>query len=385
VLLAAAAAEWGVDAKSLTIEKGRIVGAGRSAPLSAFVAAAAAMKLPAEPALKDPSRFRLIGNPEVRRKDTPPKIDGTAKYAMDVQLDGQMVVAIKRSPRYGGRVAAFDAAASARVPGFIDAKALPNGAGVAVYAEKTWAVFQARDLVEVTWDFSNAEARGSDQIRDEMLAAVNAPSQFTATPDTDLAAIEAALKDAAKLVEGTFYVPMLAHAPMEPLTCTIEPAGGGIILHDGCQAPTLPHMALSKVLGLDPAQIRINTMFAGGSFGRRATPDADYQVEAGLAFAMTDRTRPVKLVWSREDDITGGKYRPAFAHKVRVGLDADGRIVGWDHRICGQSIVKGTPLEERAVRGGVDRLSVEGVHGTHYAIPAMHVGLTDAKPATTVL
>ena len=187
-------------------------------------------------------------------------------------------------------------------------------------------------------------------------------------------------------MEKTFYFPLLAHAPMEPLNCTIEAtADGGILLHDGCQMPTGPHMALAGIFKLPMEKVGINTMLAGGSFGRRATPNVDYQVEAGLAFIMTDRTRPVKLVWSREDDITGGHYRPAFGHKVRVGLDAGGRIIGWEHRIAGQSILKGTPFEAFMVKDGIDHSSVEGVADTPYDIPGQFVGLTDTRKATSLL
>jgi isoquinoline 1-oxidoreductase beta subunit len=173
---------------------------------------------------------------------------------------------------------------------------------------------------------------------------------------------------------------------MEPLNCTIEStADGGVILHDGAQMPTGPHMALSQILELPMEKVQINTMLAGGSFGRRATPDADYQVEAALAFVMTDRSRPVKLVWSREDDLRSGYYRPAFGHKVRVGLDAEGKIVGWEHRIAGQSIMKGTPFESFAVHDGIDHSSVEGTSDSPYQIPNGFFGLTDTEKATSTL
>jgi len=187
------------------------------------------------------------------------------------------------------------------------------------------------------------------------------------------------------VIEREFYFPMLAHAPMEPMGATIEPTeDGGVIMHDGAQFPTANNMVLGQVLDLPPEKIRINTLYAGGFFGRRATPSSDYIVEAALAFAMTDRSRPVKLVWSREDDITGGYYRPAMAHRVRVGLDPDGGILGWDHRVAGQSIFKGTAFEQMIVRDGVDGSSVEGIADGAYTIPSLHLGLTDARPATTV-
>ncbi|WP_372574145.1 xanthine dehydrogenase family protein molybdopterin-binding subunit [Ruegeria jejuensis] len=385
MLLQAAANAWGADVAELSLEDGVIKGAGHEAPLAEFVAAAAGITPAAEPLLKDPSEFKLIGNADVRRKDTPPKINGTAMYAMDLHMDNQMIAVIARSPRMGGLVASFDESDAKGIKGFIRAAELPNKAGVAVFAETTWAALQARDALAVEWDFSAAEARSSDAIRDQLIAAVNADPEYNVTGN-DQADVAASIDGAATVLDETFYFPLLAHAPMEPLTCTIEAtADGGVLLHDGCQMPTGPHMALSQILQLPMEKVQINTMFAGGSFGRRATPTADYQAEAALAFAVTDRTRPVKLVWSREDDITGGYYRPAFAHRVRVGLDDSGNIVGWDHRIAGQSIMKGTPFESAIVHDGVDHSSIEGVPDSPYNIPGQFVGLTDVAKATTVL
>jgi len=213
---------------------------------------------------------------------------------------------------------------------------------------------------------------------------VRAEPQYTGSA-TDLATASAAIAGAARVVEQEFYFPMLAHAPMEPMGATIEPlADGGVIMHDGAQFPTANNMVMAQILELPPEKIQVNTLYAGGFFGRRATPDSDYIVELTLAYAMTDRTRPVKAVWSREDDITGGYYRPAMAHRVRVGLDADGGIVGWDHRVAGQSIFKGTAFEPVIVRNGVDHSSVEGIADGAYAIPTQHLGLTDAQPSTSV-
>ncbi|KZK82845.1 Isoquinoline 1-oxidoreductase subunit beta [Pseudovibrio sp. Ad13] len=385
VLLQAASLAWDVPAAQLKLEDGVISGGGNKAPIGEFVAAASKLTAPENPRLKDPSEFKLIGNASVRRKDTPPKINGTAKYAMDIQLDNQMVVTIKRATRKGATVTSFDDSAAKDVKGFIRAATLPNKAGVAVYAENTWASLQAREALEVTWDNSAAESRSSEDVYKELMAALNTVPEYNLTKN-DQAEIAGAIENADKVVEETFYFPLLAHAPMEPLTCTIEATeDGGVILHDGCQMPTSPHAAIAQILQVPMDKVQVNTMFAGGSFGRRATPTVDYQVEAALSFVMTDRRRPVKLVWSREDDITGGYYRPAFAHKVRVGLDVDGNIAGWDHRVAGQSISKGTPFEAFSVHDGVDHLSVEGVTPTQYSIPGMFAGLTDIKPATTVL
>ena len=385
VLIEAAAAEWGVDATGLDIVDGQITGGGKSAPIADFVAAATALPAPSEPRLRRPDEWRLIGKEgTVKRKDTPAKIDGTAQFAMDMQLDNQLVVVIAHAPRMGATVASVDTSGADGMAGFAMAKTLPDNSGVAVFADTTWQAIRARDAITVEWDNSAAEMRSSDQIRDELIAAVSDTSTWT--PKGDQAQIAAAVEGAAKVIDRTFYFPLLAHAPMEPLTCTIEPtADGGIILHDGAQFPTFGQMTLSQVLDLPMEKIAIRTVMAGGSFGRRANATSDYNREYATAFGLTDRSRPVKLVWTREDDIKGGYYRPAFAQRVRVGLDDQGGIIGWDHRIAGQSIMKGTSMEQMAVHDGVDHSSVEGVADTPYAVPLMSVGLSDVEKATSVL
>ena len=376
VLLSAAASQWGVNSKDLAITDGMITGAGQSAPLADFVAAAATQSVPETPQLKSPDQFTLIGNPATARRDNLPKVTGTAPYAMDLHLEGQVVAVILRSPKFGGKVVSVDTSAAAAVPGFVNAIALPTATGVAVYGQDTWSAFQARKAVKVEWDFSAAETRSSDEIKAELINAVNTDPQWTAKGD-GVAQVQAQLDSAAKVIEQDFYQPYLAHATMEPLTCTIEPTADGVILHDGSQTPSGGHSGLTAVLQLPPEKIQVNTLYAGGTFGRRSTPTADYQVEAALAFALMGGTRPVKLVWSREDDLSGGFYRPAAAHKVKVGLNAAGDIVAWDHRVALQSIFKGTPWEQVVIQNGVDSSSVEGVSDTHYDIPGHFVGLTD--------
>jgi isoquinoline 1-oxidoreductase beta subunit len=384
VLLQAAAVEWGVDATALKLKDGIITGAGREGKIGDFVAAAAQLEVPAEPKLKDPEEWTQIGNPQKARRDSHDKINGEGIFSMDVQLENQMVVAIKRIPQFGATVVSFDDSAAKDMKGFIMAQALPNGAGVAVYAENTWAAFQARDAIEVEWDLSKAETRSSDEIKAELLAAVHTKPEYQASKTT-LAETTTAMDGAAQVVEREFFLPLLAHAPMEPMSATIAATeDGGVIMYDGAQGPTVNHGTMHQILGIPMEKIQVKTLYAGGFFGRRLNAGADYLVEVTLAFAMTDKTRPVKLVWSREDDITGGWYRPAYAHKVRIGLDDAGKIVGWDHRIAGQSIAKGGPFEAMIVHDGVDHTSVEGAVDTPYTIPGMHVGLTDGTVATTV-
>ncbi|APX12026.1 xanthine dehydrogenase family protein molybdopterin-binding subunit [Tateyamaria omphalii] len=385
MLLQAAAQAWGADASALTLQDGVISGAGNSAPLGDFVEAAATLDAPADPPLKDPSEFRLIGNPDVRRLDSAAKGDGTAMFAMDIQRPNQMIAMIARPEQQRATAVSVDVSGAEGIKGFIDAQILPNAAGVAVFAETTWGAMQARDAISVEWDTSAAETRSSDEIEAEIRAALEAEPTYNVN-GADLGAVRAAVDGAETIVEETFYFPLLAHAPMEPLNCTIEQTeDGGILLHDGCQFPTIPHGAIAEIFGIPFEKVQIKTVLAGGSFGRRATPQADYQVEAALAFSLTDRSRPVHLVWSREDDLRSGYYRPAFGHKVRVGLDANGGIVGWEHRIAGQSIMKGTPFEAFTIQDGVDHSSVEGTADSPYQIPTAAFGLTDTEKATSTL
>lgn len=385
MLLQAAGEAWGVEASSLSLRDGMISGAGNSAALGDFVEAAAAMDAPAEPRLKDPSEFRLIGNPDVRRLDGAAKGNGTAMFAMDIHRPNQMIAMIARPDQQRATAVSYDASGAEEIKGFVSADILPNKAGVAVFAENTWAAMKARDAISVQWDTSKAETRSSDQIEAEIRAALAKEPTYNVN-DADVTAVRAAIDGADQVVEETFYFPLLAHAPMEPLNCTIEQTeDGGILMHDGCQIPTLPHSAVAEILNTPFEKVQIKTVLAGGSFGRRATPQADYQVEAALAFSLTDGSRPVHLVWSREDDLRSGYYRPAFGHRVRIGLDASGAIVGWEHRVAGQSIMKGTPFEGFAVHNGVDHSSVEGTSDSPYQIPMAAFGLTDTEKATSTL
>src|SRR5208282_5620968 len=172
---------------------------------------------------------------------------------------------------------------------------------------------------------------------------------------------EKALASATKVIEAEFEFPYLAHAPMEPLNCVVELTADGCEIWAGSQFQTVEQRAAAAVLGIKPEQVKINTLYAGGSFGRRATPTADYIVEAVAICRASGGTRPVHLVWTREDDIRGGYYRPMVYHKVRAGLDKDGGLVAWEHHIVAQQIMEGTPFESRAVVNGIDRTTAEGI------------------------
>jgi len=384
VLVKAAAETWGVAPDSITVEKGILRSGNRQAHFGEMAAMAATMTPSEEPKLKTPDQFRLIGNESVQRKDSGWKTDGTATFAMDVSRPGMLYAVVLRSPKFGGTLKSFDAGAAAEVKGFVDAKALPNQAGVVVYARSTWSAVQAREAVTAEWDFSNAETRSSDALIAYHTGLLDTPAYQT-REGGDYAVAGAAVDGADKVVEAEFVFPNLAHAPMEPLNCVIEPTANGVLIHDGCQFPAITQPVVAATLGLPPEQVEVKTVFAGGSFGRRATPTADYQVEAALAFDLMGRNTPIKLIWTREDDLAGGYYRPMAAHRARIGIGSDGKIAGWDHRIAVKSILKGTSFESVLVHDGVDHVSIEGVSDSYYAIPAMAVGLADAQSQVPVL
>ncbi|RCK25956.1 dehydrogenase [Thalassospira profundimaris] len=375
LLVRAAAQSWGVDASTITVENGMLSSGGKSGHFGEFVAIAATLSPVEKPAVKTPDQFKLIGSDKLHRKDNTGKTNGTAMFAMDVNLPGMIYAAIIRSPKFGGTVVSFDDSAAKDVGGFIAAQVLPNKAGVVAFGKNTWAAFQARDALSVEWDFSAAETRSTDAMIADHVALLDAP-QFNANHEVPLASVAPILEGAAKTIDAQFTFPFLAHAPLEPENCTIEPVGDGVRVHDGCQFPTLTRPMVAATLGIDPSKVEIRTLYAGGSFGRRANAASDYNVEAAMAFAVSGRKVPVKLVWSREDDIKGGYYRPMSAHRAKIGLDADGKIVGWDHRLATKSIAKGGPFE-MMVQNGVDPTSVEGVAESLYTLPNMGIGLSD--------
>ncbi len=386
MLVRAAAEEWDVPAADVTLEDGVLKAGNKNAAIGEMVARAAKLEPTAEPALKSPADFKLIGNNKLPRKDSWGKTNGTAMFAMDVKVPNMLYVTILRSPKFGGVLKSFDASAAKEVKGFVDAKAMPNNSGVAVYAESTWGSIKARRMITAVWDDSAADSRGSAQMADEYQAMLDTDPTYDATGKGDLAQVEAAATEAAATVEADFVFPLLAHSPMEPLNCVIEPTeDGGARLHDGCQFHMITHPTLAAVLQLPPEKIEIVTYYAGGSFGRRANAGSDYHVEAALAYALMGGQKAVKLVWTREDDLAGGWYRPMVAHRAKIGVDADGKISGWAHRTAAQSIAKGTPFEGMLVHNNVDHFSIEGIVDTPYRIDNMSVGLSDYTSPMRVL
>lgn len=385
MLVRAAADTFGVSVDEVSVKTGAFTAADKTLAIADIVGAASKLTPTENPALKSASEFNLIGTENLPRKDSFAKTNGTAKFAMDVKVANMLYVTILRSPKFGGTLKSFDAAAAADVKGYVDARALSNNAGVAVYATSTWSAIKARKALTAEWDDANADSRGSDAMQSEYQALLDADPVFDATHKGDFAEVAAMVDAAPTTVQADFTFPLLAHAPMEPLNCVIEPTENGVRLHDGCQIPSITHPTLAAILGIDAANIEIATYYAGGSFGRRANAVSDYHAEAALAFVAMEGKKAVKLVWTREDDLAGGFYRPMVAHRAKIAIGDDGKIAGWAHRTAAQSIFKGTPFEPMIVKEGVDHSSIEGIADTPYSIENLSVGLSDYESPMPVL
>lgn len=379
LLIQAAAADWGVPAGDIQVKDGMVTHGDKSAGFGELVGKVPEGAEP-DPALKSPAEFTKIGDASLPRKDSAAKTNGTAIFAMDVMPEGVVYAVLQRSPKFGGTLTSFDASAAMEVEGVVDVKETPMG--VAVYATNTWAALQGREALETEWDFSNAETRSQDEIEAEYTAAMDNEEGLPARADGDAAG---AIDGAAKTVEAEFHFPFLAHAPMEPLNCVVQVKDGKAQVWDGCQFHTVTQGAVGAVSGVGPENTAIETVYAGGSFGRRANFNSDYEVEATMAALALGDGRPVKLVWSREDDVRGGYYRPMTKHRVRAGIDADGNLVGWHSTMANKSIFKGTPMGDAVVVDGVDAFSVEGVADTEYTIPNFAVTLHDMESPVPML
>ena len=367
-LVTAAAEMWNVAPDTISIEKGIVKSAsGKEATFGALAARAQAVTLKADPKPKDPSQWRLIGK-GVSRVDTVPKTNGTAEFTIDIKLPNMATCLIARPDRFGAKVKDFDASEALAVPGVIEAFVVPQG--VAVLAKGFWAAKKGRDALKITWDDTGTEARSSSELIGRFKEIAKEPGTV-ARSEGDVAA---GFEKAKTVVEATYTFPYLAHAPMEPEDCVIRRTDdGGAELLFGSQLQTVDHNVAAAVLGLDLAKVKIKTMLAGGSFGRRATPTGDMAAEAASVLKAAKHDGPIKIIWTREDDIKGGRYRPIMVHHVKAGLDGDGNIVAWDQVIVGQSFIKGTPWEQNLMKDGVDHTMVEGASSLPYAIPNLRV------------
>jgi isoquinoline 1-oxidoreductase beta subunit len=379
MLVAAAAEQWKVPVSQVRASKGMLSGpSGQSATYGAMADAAMKQPVPKEVKLKDPKDFTIIGKP-TPRLDALAKSTGTQQFGMDFKPEGTKVVLVARPPVFGGKVKKFDASKAKAVAGVIDVIKVDTdrgGSGVAVVANGYWPAKQGRDALAVEWDTAGLEKVSSAK----QLAEFKALAKKAGTPAKK--ADSQAMAKAAKKISATYEFPYLAHAPMEPLNCVVDLKGDSCTIWAGSQFQTLDAVAAAKAAGLTPDKVTLHTMMAGGGFGRRAVPTSDYIVEA-VNVAKAWGKGPVKVIWSREDDIKGGYYRPSHVHQADIGFDAKGNIVGWNHVIVGQSIITGSPFEPMMVKDGVDATMVEGM-GEPYSVP-MNLSVHNVKANVPVL
>ncbi len=378
LLVEAASQRFGVPVSACRTQNGVVLAGDNRATFGELADAAAKLPKPASVTLKDPKDWLIIGKP-TKRLDTPEKITGRAKFGMDVQFDGLLTALVARSPVFGGTVKSFDATKAKAVPGVRDVVQVPSG--VAVLADHFWAARQGRSVLEIEWDLGPGATLDSAELRQEWSRLAETPGmQAVAAGD-----VSAALAAASTTIDAEYAVPYLAHAPMEPLNCTVRISPDKCEIWTGTQFQGLDQPLAAQVLGLKPEQVTIHTTFLGGGFGRRANPASDFVVEA--VHVAKQSGKAVKVVWTREDDVRGGYYRPAFVHRVRIGVGADGIPTAWDHTLVGQSVLTGTVFETAMVQNGIDLFSVEGVADSPYlaAIPNHRVGLHSPKTAIPVL
>ena len=385
MLIAAAVKRWNVTPDQCRTADSVVYGpGGRSARYAELADEAAREPVPEKVSLKDPSDFRLIGK-KTRRLDGRSKSDGSFKFAIDLDLPGMRIAVLARPPVFGGRVKAVDDRDARAVSGVRDIFEIPlvHGTAVAVVADRFWAAKQARDRLKIDWDLSGIEHVDSAELssRYKQLARTTG-NVFVSRGDQ--AAIDRI--PAANRIVAEYEFPYLAHSPMEPLCITVRFDGDRAEVWAAGQIPTLERADTARQLGLELERVTYNVVPGGGAFGRRGTVDSHLQRE-GAAVAKHLPGIPIKLMWTREDDVRGGYYRPAFVHRVEVGIGPDGMPSAWRHVVVGQSFLIGTgnQFEPLLVKNGADYLAVEGAADTRYVIPNFIVSAHHPKVNVPVL
>jgi len=387
MLVQAAAAQWNAPLERLDTRDGVVIEIGgkkRRASYGSLADAAMKLAVPRRVGIKaDPADFRLLGKP-TRRIDSREKVNGSALFGIDQRPAGCRVALVARAPVFGGRVERFDAARALAIQGVQAVVAVPTdrgGSGLAVIATGFWPAQRGRDALEVQW--TTPSGADSDDLFAQWRALADQPGAI-ARADGSAEAIQAA----ARTVDAEFEFPYLAHAAMEPLNATVDLQADAMTVWCGSQFQTIDQLRAAQAAGLKPEQVNLVTTLTGGGFGRRANPFSDYVVEAvqvARAMKAAGIDAPVKVIWTREDDLRGGYYRPAHIHRVRVGVDARGMPVAWEHRIVGQSIVRGTAFERLLMKDGVDPTATEGVVDTPYALPNLRVSVHHPQANVPVL
>jgi isoquinoline 1-oxidoreductase beta subunit len=368
MLVAAAAQKFDVAPSACKVSNGVVSAGGKRAGFGELAAEAMKQPVPQKVALKDAKNFKRIGQ-RTGRLDAVPKSSGRQAFGIDARADGMKTVLVLHPPVFGAKLRSVDAAGAKAVKGVrdvIEVKLDRGATGLAVIADGYWPAKMGRDALQVQWNDDGVEKVDSEQLLAQYKTLATKPGLKVREADTSKIAT------APKTITAEYSFPYLAHAPMEPLNCLIHFDGASCKVSAGSQFQTIDQANIAATLGLKPEQVELTTMMAGGGFGRRAVPTSDYLVEAAqIAKAWKDagQSAPLKIVWSREDDIRGGYYRPMHVHRAEIGFDGKGKVLGWNHTIVGQSILIGTPFEQFMVKNGVDSVSTEGVADTPYDVP----------------
>lgn len=378
MLVAAAAETWNVDPATCRANAGHVIHepSGKRLSYGQLTAKASTLTAPANVKLKDPKDFTLIGRP-MHRLDSRAKVMGQATFGLDARVPGMLTAVVARPPVFGGKVKSVNAEKAKAVPGV--KKVVQWETGVAVLADGFWPAKVGRDALEVTWDDGPLAGLNSTKQREQYAALAQQPGAV-ARQQGDIAA---GMATASKTLEAVYELPYLAHATMEPLNCLAHVRPDGVEIWTGTQMQTTDQAAAAQIAGVKPEQVIIHTLYLGGGFGRRANPAADFVKEAVLVSKLAGA--PVKVVWTREDDMKGGFYRPRTYNVVKAGLDTYGYPVAWHHRVVGQSIMKGTPFEPVMLKGDLDLSQVEGSADMAYEVPNLLVDYKMAPAGVPVL
>lgn len=367
MLVDAAANQWGVASETCRTERGEVIHepSQRRLPYGKLVTRAAQLDSPAEVKLKDSKDFRLIGR-AVQRLEAPAKVDGTARFGIDVRLPEMLTALIARPPP-GATVKSFDAT-KARDVGGVRA-VVQVDAGVAIVAEGFWPALKGRDALQVEWDEGPLAAFDSEKQAQEYRQLM----QQQGVVVRNVGDTEGAMKTAGRRVEAMYELPYLAVAPMEPLNCVADVGPNHCRVWVGTQFQQLDRQAAAQAAGLELEQVELNTMLVGGGFGRRGVPDGHFVREAVQVSKAVGS--PVKVVWTREDDVQGAYYRPASCHSLAAALDSAGKPTAWFHRIACQPVLIGTAFAGEEERKGIDSAAYSGSNVAFYGIPNIRTEL----------
>jgi isoquinoline 1-oxidoreductase subunit beta len=377
MLLAAAAQRWGVEVNELSTDDGKVLRGGKSLSYGALADAASKLPVPEKVTLKDPASFRYLGKPQ-KRLDSPMKVDGSAKFGIDVRLPGMLFAVIARPPVVGAKLRKLEDTAARAVPGVVDVKEVPSG--IAVYATNTWAAKRGREALVSEWDEGPNKSFSTTSQRSEYRRLCNTPGAAAGQRGD----VRAALRSATKRFDVEYELPYLAHSPMEPLNCLADVRADGCDLWLGTQMQGPDRDAVAQALGLDPAKVTVHSQFLGGGFGRRAQRFSEVAVDAALVSKAVGK--PVLVTATREDDVRGLSYRPFVMSRVRGGVDAEGMPVAWHQTIASQGVLRGGWTDAFIPKGQpFDQSSTEGAADMIYDIPNLFVDAHDVMGPVPVL